>query len=111
MPGSGKSTVAEKIRTSINEAIPHGAVVLSMDGKVTYVPIAYTDIVGFHYYRKELDAFDDPVTAHARRGRCLIYILYFFVYVCSFRYVKSLYVFIVLLIIRCTVYFQCKALL
>lgn len=48
-PGSGKSTLSEHLL----KALP-SAVVVPMDG--------------FHYYRSELDAFDDPLEAHRRRG-------------------------------------------
>ncbi|MDC0936669.1 AAA family ATPase [Pirellulales bacterium] len=49
-PGSGKSTVAEAIRRR-------------MPKKITVIPMD-----GYHYYRTQLDAMDDPKEAHARRG-------------------------------------------
>lgn len=49
-PGSGKSTLAKKLCAALGEH----AVELPMDG--------------FHFYRHELDAFDDPIAAHDRRG-------------------------------------------
>ena len=50
-PGSGKTTVAEAMRRR-------------MPGKITVIPMD-----GYHYYRAQLDAMDDPREAHARRGR------------------------------------------
>jgi pantothenate kinase len=50
-PGSGKSSLARAICDALGD---DHAVVLPMDG--------------FHHYRSELDAFDDPALAHARRG-------------------------------------------
>lgn len=54
-PGSGKSTLARQTSKIVN-AIQQDevAVVLPMDG--------------YHYTRAQLDAFDDPGAAHARRG-------------------------------------------
>ncbi|KAG5356587.1 putative uridine kinase [Yarrowia sp. C11] len=56
IPGSGKTTsakiIADKINTISNT--PDLSIVVPMDG--------------FHYTRKELDAMEDPVEAHKRRG-------------------------------------------
>ena len=49
-PGSGKSTVAAAIRRR-------------MPQKLTVIPMD-----GYHYYRNQLDAMEDPREAHARRG-------------------------------------------
>ncbi len=49
-PGSGKSTVAEAIR----RRMPEKVTVISMDG--------------YHYYRRQLRAMEDPEEAYARRG-------------------------------------------
>lgn len=55
MPGSGKSTLARNVAQIINSIQQDAcAVVLPMDG--------------YHYTKAELDAFDDPTEAHARRG-------------------------------------------
>ncbi|KAI9096089.1 phosphoribulokinase/uridine kinase [Phlyctochytrium arcticum] len=55
IPGSGKSTLALEVARIINAQDPEEpAQVVSMDG--------------FHLFKKELDAFEDPVAAHARRG-------------------------------------------
>lgn len=50
-PGAGKSTLAANVCAALGDDV---AVTLPMDG--------------FHYYRRELDAFADPHDAHARRG-------------------------------------------
>jgi pantothenate kinase len=50
-PGAGKSTLAANLCAALGDDV---AVMLPMDG--------------FHHYRRELDAFDDPDVAHARRG-------------------------------------------
>jgi pantothenate kinase len=49
-PGSGKSTVADAMRRRMPEIVT----VVSMDG--------------YHYYRRQLRAMEDPEQAHARRG-------------------------------------------
>ncbi|AOW05364.1 P-loop containing nucleoside triphosphate hydrolase protein [Yarrowia lipolytica] len=56
IPGSGKTTSAQKIADKINTIThkPDLSIVVPMDG--------------FHYTRKELDAMDDPAEAHRRRG-------------------------------------------
>lgn len=54
-PGSGKSTLAKQVVHIINSIQGEEcAVMLPMDG--------------FHYYKWQLDVFDDPDAAHARRG-------------------------------------------
>mmetsp|Transcript_19608 Transcript_19608/g.32247 ORF Transcript_19608/g.32247 Transcript_19608/m.32247 type:complete len:225 (+) Transcript_19608:397-1071(+) len=54
IPGSGKSTLAEKLIAKLKD--DHGVV-------AQCVPMD-----GYHYSKKELDAFDDPEEAHFRRG-------------------------------------------
>jgi len=54
VPGSGKTTIADKLSLHINSKVPHLSVVVPMDG--------------FHYYKSELDKMPDPEKAHARRG-------------------------------------------
>ena len=49
-PGSGKSTLAQALKAELGKLL-------------TIIPLD-----GYHYYRRELDAMDDPVEAHARRG-------------------------------------------
>ncbi|CAA6679871.1 MULTISPECIES: AAA family ATPase [unclassified Lentimonas] len=49
-PGSGKSTVARKIKDALGDKID----VIPMDG--------------YHFYRSELDAMANPQEAHERRG-------------------------------------------
>ncbi len=54
-PGSGKSTLAKQTSKIVNAIQQEEvAVVLPMDG--------------YHYTRAQLDAFEDPKAAHARRG-------------------------------------------
>lgn len=48
-PGSGKTTCSSKLNTLIPNSV-----VIPMDG--------------YHLYRHELDLFQDPIEAHARRG-------------------------------------------
>lgn len=53
-PGSGKSTLAQLVARHINAQSPNSAIAIGMDG--------------FHYYRRELDVFEDPKAAHKFRG-------------------------------------------
>ena len=53
--GSGKTTLAERLRSAMNERRPDLAVVV--------VPMD-----GYHLTRKELDALPDPKLAHEKRG-------------------------------------------
>lgn len=52
-PGSGKTSMARAVQD-----------LLIADG----VPTVTLPMDGFHFYRRELDAFADPAEAHARRG-------------------------------------------
>eukprot|EP00192_Tetraselmis_astigmatica_P018530 CAMPEP_0117667392 /NCGR_PEP_ID=MMETSP0804-20121206/10937_1 /TAXON_ID=1074897 /ORGANISM="Tetraselmis astigmatica, Strain CCMP880" /LENGTH=235 /DNA_ID=CAMNT_0005475105 /DNA_START=308 /DNA_END=1016 /DNA_ORIENTATION=- len=59
-PGGGKSTLSEMVRDRVNAvAAEHGAQSL---------PAVVVPMDGFHFYRKELDAMEDPEQAHAQRG-------------------------------------------
>lgn len=49
-PGSGKSTLAEALKARLGPLL-------------TIIPLD-----GYHYYRSELDAMEDPEEAHIRRG-------------------------------------------
>ena len=49
-PGSGKSTLAQALKAHLGKLL-------------TIIPLD-----GYHYYRRELDAMEDPEEAHARRG-------------------------------------------
>ncbi|KAF3778398.1 putative uridine kinase [Nymphaea thermarum] len=66
-PGAGKSTLANEVVRRLNMICPQKAP--SFDGLVeasnfaTVVPMD-----GFHLYRSQLDAMEDPDEAHARRG-------------------------------------------
>ena len=53
-PGSGKTSLATLLAERL--ASVHGL-------RVCVIPMD-----GYHYYRRELDAMDDPAQAHARRG-------------------------------------------
>lgn len=59
-PGSGKSTIAQLVRDRINEL---AAANTSGDEVAVVVPMD-----GFHLYKHELDAMEDPKEAYARRG-------------------------------------------
>lgn len=60
-PGGGKSTIAALVTDRANQLAAIGDSTLG--AAAVMVPMD-----GFHYYRKELDAMDDPKEAHARRG-------------------------------------------
>lgn len=49
-PGSGKSTLAQALKARLGKLL-------------TIIPLD-----GYHYYRRELDAMEDPEEAHTRRG-------------------------------------------
>lgn len=49
-PGSGKSTLAQALKARLGKLL-------------TIIPLD-----GYHYYRRELDAMEDPQEAHTRRG-------------------------------------------
>lgn len=61
-PGSGKSTVAREVVRRVNSVWQN----LS-DSNSEEVAVA-VPMDGFHLYRWQLDCFQDPVEAHARRG-------------------------------------------
>ncbi|XP_021770256.1 putative uridine kinase C227.14 [Chenopodium quinoa] len=66
-PGAGKSTVAHEVAQRINKAWPQKSP--SMDEQVGSPDVAIVlPMDGFHLYRSELDAMEDPKEAHARRG-------------------------------------------
>jgi len=55
IPGSGKSTLVERLVAELN----------ARNGRELAVGVGMD---GWHYSRAQLDAFDDPKQAHARRG-------------------------------------------
>lgn len=62
-PGAGKSTVAKEVVVRLN-ALWLEKKQGERDGDIAVaVPMD-----GFHLYRHQLDAMEDPVEAHARRG-------------------------------------------
>lgn len=66
-PGAGKSTVANEVVKRINKLWPAKARSFDSENKpldvATVLPMD-----GFHLYRSQLDAMEDPEEAHARRG-------------------------------------------
>lgn len=66
-PGAGKSTIASEVVQRINKTWPQKAP--QMDEQVGSPDIATVlPMDGFHLYRHQLDAMEDPKEAHARRG-------------------------------------------
>jgi len=65
-PGAGKSTVAKEVAARLN------ALWLKNQGENSRESPAEIAVAvpmdGFHLYRWQLDAMEDPVEAHARRG-------------------------------------------
>lgn len=64
-PGAGKSTLASEVvyRLNTKASKPVNYVVEEVGGIGIAVPMD-----GFHLYRSQLDAMEDPAEAHARRG-------------------------------------------
>ncbi|XP_017249255.1 ATP-dependent kinase-like protein notR' isoform X3 [Daucus carota subsp. sativus] len=66
-PGAGKTTVASEVAKRVNLLWPQKS--CSFDSQVQPPPVAAVlPMDGFHLYRHQLDAMEDPVEAHARRG-------------------------------------------
>ncbi|RDX86478.1 hypothetical protein CR513_32189 [Mucuna pruriens] len=66
-PGAGKSTLAHEVVRRINKVWPEKA--CSLDSQVQPPQVAIVvPMDGFHLYRSELDAMENPEEAHARRG-------------------------------------------
>ncbi|XP_054802303.1 putative uridine kinase C227.14 isoform X2 [Prosopis cineraria] len=66
-PGAGKSTLAHEVVSRINKLWPEKS--CSLDSQVKPSDVAtVVPMDGFHLYRSELDAMEDPEEAHARRG-------------------------------------------
>ncbi|CAJ1902707.1 unnamed protein product [Sphenostylis stenocarpa] len=66
-PGAGKSTLAYEVARRINQLWPEKAP--SFDSKMQPPDVAIVvPMDGFHLYRSELDAMENPEEAHARRG-------------------------------------------
>ncbi|CAH8388350.1 unnamed protein product [Eruca vesicaria subsp. sativa] len=66
-PGAGKSTLAYELVHRINRLWPQKAA--SFDAEVKPPDVATVlPMDGFHLYRSQLDAMEDPKEAHARRG-------------------------------------------
>ncbi|XP_028807965.1 putative uridine kinase C227.14 isoform X2 [Neltuma alba] len=66
-PGAGKSTLAHEVVSRINKSWPEKST--SLDSQVKPSDVAtVVPMDGFHLYRSELDAMEDPQEAHARRG-------------------------------------------
>uniref|UniRef100_A0A0E0RJN3 Phosphoribulokinase/uridine kinase domain-containing protein n=1 Tax=Oryza rufipogon TaxID=4529 RepID=A0A0E0RJN3_ORYRU len=66
-PGAGKSTVASEVVQRVNkrwsQKHENGSSLISTEEIATMLPMD-----GFHLYRSQLDAMEDPKEAHARRG-------------------------------------------
>ncbi|KAH7517295.1 hypothetical protein FEM48_Zijuj09G0048300 [Ziziphus jujuba var. spinosa] len=66
-PGAGKSTVAFEVVRRLNKLWPEKA--SSLDSQVKPPDVAAVlPMDGFHLYRSQLDAMENPEEAHARRG-------------------------------------------
>ncbi|XP_024194163.1 LOW QUALITY PROTEIN: putative uridine kinase C227.14 [Rosa chinensis] len=68
-PGAGKSTLASEVVRTVNKLWPQKA--SSLDSQVTPLDVAAVlpnPIDGYHLYRSQLDAMENPEEAHARRG-------------------------------------------
>ncbi|XP_031267614.1 putative uridine kinase C227.14 isoform X2 [Pistacia vera] len=66
-PGAGKSTLASEVVRRINKIWPQKA--SSFDSQVKPADVAIViPMDGFHLYRSQLDAMENPKEAHARRG-------------------------------------------
>ncbi|CAE5956390.1 unnamed protein product [Arabidopsis arenosa] len=66
-PGAGKSTLANEVVRRVNKLWPQKA--SSFDAEVKPPDVAIVlPMDGFHLYRSQLDAMEDPKEAHARRG-------------------------------------------
>lgn len=66
-PGAGKSTLASEIVHRVNRLWPQKA--SSFDSQVKPPDVATVlPMDGFHLYRSQLDAMENPEEAHARRG-------------------------------------------
>ncbi|XP_010481475.1 PREDICTED: putative uridine kinase C227.14 isoform X1 [Camelina sativa] len=66
-PGAGKSTLANEVVRRVNRLWPQKA--SSFDAEVNPPDVAIVlPMDGFHLYRSQLDAMEDPKEAHARRG-------------------------------------------
>ncbi|XP_076927701.1 putative uridine kinase C227.14 isoform X1 [Bidens hawaiensis] len=66
-PGAGKTTIASEVAKRVNKLWPQKA--SAFDSQVEPPKIAVVlPMDGFHLYRHQLDAMEDPKEAHARRG-------------------------------------------
>lgn len=66
-PGSGKTTLASEVVQRLNKLWLQKA--SSLDSQVKPLNVATAlPMDGFHLYRSQLDAMEDPEEAHARRG-------------------------------------------
>ncbi|KAG0626826.1 hypothetical protein M758_2G154700 [Ceratodon purpureus] len=68
-PGAGKSTVAKEVAARLNVLWleKQGEKSGDIEASPTEIAVA-VPMDGFHLYRRQLDAMEDPVEAHARRG-------------------------------------------
>ncbi|XAR61143.1 Uridine kinase [Bertholletia excelsa] len=66
-PGAGKSTLAHEVVNRVNKLWPGKLCSFESQLKPQQVAIVLP-MDGFHLYRYQLDAMEDPKEAHARRG-------------------------------------------
>lgn len=64
IPGSGKTTLAAKVSSKLNEIWRESSPGLASDPGIA----AFLPLDGYHFTRAQLSAMPDPNTAHARRG-------------------------------------------
>ncbi|GMH02377.1 hypothetical protein Nepgr_004216 [Nepenthes gracilis] len=66
-PGAGKSTLASQVVRCVNKLWAQKA--SSLNEEIDFSDVAIVlPMDGFHLYRHQLDAMEDPKEAHARRG-------------------------------------------
>ncbi|KAG9205399.1 hypothetical protein G6514_008040 [Epicoccum nigrum] len=64
IPGSGKTTLAAKVSTGLNQKHAQSSPATSTGSPIA----AFIPMDGYHLSRAQLDAMPDPQKAHARRG-------------------------------------------
>lgn len=67
-PGAGKSTVAQEVVMRLNSLWKQRKTSGNCEVSTSLDIAVCVPMDGFHLYRRQLDAMEDPVEAHARRG-------------------------------------------